>query len=353
MLRRKLLLTLGSLVAMLLVAAIGAILMLQSVLMELAKINEEAAASNQASAAMAASLSLIDAEINRLMLGNSDRDLVALKQEGQGIDEQARSLDKVIHASAPELRESQRRIETAVPMLTEAIETLDGSPDQAGLTAILQDTSGIREFLATFDALSRQQTELAHEQLVTRFRTMIVGMGLLFLVLINVSIVVLIHAATMILKPVNALMESSRRLAREDFDHRVDLHRHDEFGELALSYNHLAEQLQHNEQRKIETLQQVARTMNHELNNALSVIELQLRRIEKSQQECRGLEKPLRQIHETLRRIGKTVDALKRVRRIVLTDYVSGVKMLDLERSVEEEPTPPSIATRPMTEIRA
>ncbi|MHC5009105.1 MAG: hypothetical protein ACYTGF_17300 [Planctomycetota bacterium] len=57
--------------------------------------------------------------------------------------------------------------------------------------------------------------------------------------------------------------------------------------------------------------------------------------------------KPLRQIHQSLGRMADTIDALKRVRKIVLTDYLSGVKMLDLERSVaEDSPTgQPSAAT--------
>jgi hypothetical protein len=36
----------------------------------------------------------------------------------------------------------------------------------------------------------------------------------------------------------------------------------------------------------------------------------------------------------------RSVDSLKRVRRIVLTDYVGGVKMLDLERSAGSEDGP-------------
>ena len=37
---------------------------------------------------------------------------------------------------------------------------------------------------------------------------------------------------------------------------------------------------------------------------------------------------------ESLRRMAGTVESLKRVRRIVLTDYISGTKMLDLPRSI-------------------
>jgi len=130
-------------------------------------------------------------------------------------------------------------------------------------------------------------------------------------------------------------------LEREKFDHRIQLDRADEFGELARSYNTLAERLQNNERRKIEALQQMSCTLNHELNNALAIIDLQLRVVEKSTSEDSSSARALREIHETLARMGCTVSRLKQVRRIVLTEYVSGVQMLDLERSVEEDsPTP-------------
>jgi hypothetical protein len=36
--------------------------------------------------------------------------------------------------------------------------------------------------------------------------------------------------------------------------------------------------------------------------------------------------------------MARTVESLKRVRRIILTDYVTGVKMVDLEQSLQEGP---------------
>ena len=44
-----------------------------------------------------------------------------------------------------------------------------------------------------------------------------------------------------------------------------------------------------------------------------------------------------------------TVAALTRVRRIVLTDYLSGVKMLDLEASVADEPAKSPVAAEAAT----
>ena len=56
--------------------------------------------------------------------------------------------------------------------------------------------------------------------------------------------------------------------------------------------------------------------------------------------------------------MASTVESLKHVRRIVLTDYVSGVKMLDLERSVLAEQQPDAAVTnaagaRPRRPVRA
>jgi signal transduction histidine kinase len=134
-------------------------------------------------------------------------------------------------------------------------------------------------------------------------------------------------------------VDASRHLARGRFDHRVEVRQGDEFDELAEAFNHLAEQLQRDEQRRLEMLQQVAATLNHELNNAMAIIELQLRLMQKQAGRNETFDRCLHQIHEGLRRMSSTVEALKRVRRIVLTDYSSsGARMLDLERSTETEP---------------
>ena len=116
---------------------------------------------------------------------------------------------------------------------------------------------------------------------------------------------------------------------------------------MATSFNNLAGQLQSNEQRKLQTLAQVALTLSHELNNAGAIIELQLKLLGKQSSGNPAFERCLRQIHESLARMTRTVDLLTKVRRIVLTDYVEGLKMLDLERSVEEDG--PTAKTEPGT----
>jgi signal transduction histidine kinase len=85
----------------------------------------------------------------------------------------------------------------------------------------------------------------------------------------------------------------------------------------------------------MEVLGQVALATNHEINNAISIIELQLRQIERGSPVAPATQRSLQQIHQSLKRMTQTVQALKSIRRIVLTDYVPGVKMLDLARSQE------------------
>ncbi|KKK51718.1 hypothetical protein LCGC14_3112140, partial [marine sediment metagenome] len=76
-------------------------------------------------------------------------------------------------------------------------------------------------------------------------------------------------------------------------------------------------------------------TLNHELNTAMTGIELQLEVMRRQAGNSEGFETCLQTIRKSLRRMADTVDALKHIQRIVLTDYLAGVKMLDLERSTQ------------------
>jgi two-component system, OmpR family, sensor histidine kinase BaeS len=178
---------------------------------------------------------------------------------------------------------------------------------------------------------------LAIEQLSTRFQWLVLALAMVFLVVINVAVVVLLRMSANIVRPVERLVHATHELGQEHFDHRIQLDRRDEFEELARAYNDLAQRLQRNEERKIEVLQQVAVAINHELNNALAIIELQLSTISRRAAQCPGLEKCLHEIHESLEKVTQTTHSLQQVRRIVLTDYLPGTKMIDLEKSIRQE----------------
>ena len=176
-------------------------------------------------------------------------------------------------------------------------------------------------------------------EVVARFKWLVLSLGVVFLVVINVAVLVLFRVAGMVLRPVEKLVEASRELGRERFEHRVEIGpAGGEFDELGRAYNRLAEQLQANERRRIEAMGQLALTLNHELNNAMAMIEMQLQLLSRRVTHGEPIESALRRIQEALGRMGRTVESLKHIKRIVLTDYVEGTKMLDLVRSTEEEP---------------
>ncbi len=342
MLQRKLILSLGSVVVLLLASALGAIMLLQSMLGELDHVSREAENNADTAARFGETLTAIESEVNRRMLTNGHDEGIDLGHAVKVLHEQTARMRDPFDTVEPEFDGFLKTLTAPMP---ELVALVDGvGPDQTAVTrrarleAILDLTVGLRERLAHFNRLSRNHTLSDHKRLVGRFRMTVIGLGVLFLVLINISMMVLLHSGAMILRPLGALTDASRRLSRGEFDHRLELPGGDEFGELADSYNQLAAEIQRSEQQRLETLHQVARTLNHELNNAISIIELQLRKLETPVSNVAEARKPLQQIHETLYRITHTVEALKRVRRIVLTDYIAGVKMLDLERSVEEAP---------------
>jgi signal transduction histidine kinase len=183
------------------------------------------------------------------------------------------------------------------------------------------------------DLHAHQQHELADS-----FQWIVLGLSGAFVILINTSIVILLRMGRMILRPVDKLVAGTKALAGERFGYRVPVDEGGEFDELARAFNGLAERLAANEQRKIEMLGQVSIAMNHELNNVASIIELHLGLLARQKgASAPAIERPLREIHQSLKRITATVQSLKNVRRIVLTDYVPGMKMLDLQRSIAPE----------------
>jgi methyl-accepting chemotaxis protein len=349
MLRRKLIIALGTLVALLVVAAIVAMLLLQNVLEDLDHVSDTAMVGTTRTGDLGLTITEIEAELNEIRLRKETHldDLI------DAVETLMRQVEELggFYVVGTDAGEHHRRLLALVPEFIGHVGSLATTRDPE-LSAIHTDQA-----MAASTAMRREvsaihqiaQTHVEREQLAatTKFRWVVIGVAIVFLAVINLSIIALLRASTIILRPVDRLVEASRRLAREEFDHRVDVAQQDEFDELALAFNRLAEQLQLNEQRKIETLQQVARTLNHELNNAISIIELQLSRLARSSDGNQSMAEPLEQIHQTLERMSRTVDALKRIRRIVLTDYLEGVKMLDLRRSVEGAPSPVEPASDP------
>jgi signal transduction histidine kinase len=178
--------------------------------------------------------------------------------------------------------------------------------------------------------------------LITWFRRWVLVLTATLVIVVNYAVLLLLHVARIIVRPVDALVAGTRAVAEGRFDHRIELPTGaGEFSELARSFNRMAERLQDSEALQMETVGQVALAMNHEINNAIAIIALQLKLLERQTPASPGMEKYLFQIQASLERMTRALTALKGARRIVLTEYLPGMKMLDLAKSQLPEELPP------------
>jgi methyl-accepting chemotaxis protein len=186
-----------------------------------------------------------------------------------------------------------------------------------------------------------------HERaaLIASFRWTVIGLTAAFVIVINVAVVLLLHVARIVVRPVDQLVTATRAVAEGRFDVRLAGSRleADEFTELARAFDAMAEKLQSAEQVRMETLGQVAVTMSHEINNAIAIIELQVDLLARQAPSAAGLQARLNQIRNGLDKMTQSVRALSSARRFALTDYLPGMKMLDLQRSQDPDglPRPP------------
>ncbi len=353
MLRRKLLLVLALLTVLMLGTALSSVLLMQGVLRDMEHINAVALLGTAAARSLGQQLDLVESEL--------DRWPADMPMDGSSLWRLSASLGKQV----TELQDSYHLDLGAQGPVPELAHTLSDLESKVG-QAIRADPTESAPLVDEARALTRQMRLQVHDlaefgfeymkaeqhDLTRRFRWTAVSLAIVFVVLMNVSIFVLFRAASLVIRPVDRLLEASRHLAREDYGYRVDIGKNDEFHELAQGFNHLAEQLEMNEERKIETLRQVARTLNHELNNAIAIIELQLRMVAKSPGYDDTSSQQLQRIHDALRHMNQTVISLTHVRRVVLMDYIEGVKMLDIKLSTQPD-APPEAGTSASDEVCA
>lgn len=348
MLRRKIMLVLITLTALLMVLAVTALWTLQHAFHDLDHLSVAADAVDQVNS-MNTKLSSVQAELYSLQMG-TQRHLDALVEQVESI-----------HATGAELGGHYLVSGSQVyPAYTRLMDRLSGFKTMIGMLATTHD----RELSVRYNMVCMERTAQMQQNLLliarhveqqyrtelagttNRFRWLVVAIALGFLVVINTSILMMLRMAGMVLRPVDRLVHASRELAQERFDHRVPLGQANEFDELARAYNQLAEQLQANERRRLQTLQQTALTLNHELNNAITTINLQLTLLRRRSGPDEALQKGLGQIQENLHRMSEVIASLKQLKRVVLTDYVNGVKMLDLKESTREAGADPGVDAR-------
>ncbi|MHC4994527.1 MAG: HAMP domain-containing protein [Planctomycetota bacterium] len=234
----------------------------------------------------------------------------------------------------------------AVADLQEVVEDLSGMAVVTDSFDVATDTemSQSKELIARIHSHSLSMmlhalevNRVDQKELNSRFRMTLIVIAIGFLATINICILLLLRTGLHVLRPVDLLVDSCRQLVEKRFDTRVKSELDGEFAILAETYNNLAQQLQDNETNRIDTIKQVALAINHELNNTLATIDLELQLLKRRTQGDEQFDQQVAEIEKNLRRMAKTVATLGNIRRIVLTDYLSGTKMLDLDQSAQPE----------------
>lgn len=357
MLRRRLLISFAPLVLLLLAVAVAAIVLLQRSLTRLDHIDTIGWVAVEKVAVLATLGGRAEATLHELTAYDADRsaaaravdELDAVTAELQAVvadpdpccDGGAEAICNDVRAGVLELARGTARIRR---------DLASGDPKPA-VQATLARVASLRVRLADLTDAVREHVKAEQAGVLQSFRRTVVVLTAFFLLLINAAVGLLLWTAGMVVRPVERLVAATRALGEGHFEHRVELPRPaggaDEFGELAEAVNRLAGRLEAGERRQMETLGQVALAMNHELNNTISIIELQLSLLARRTAASPELEKCLTQIHGSLGRMTSAVAGLKNVRRIVLTDYLPGMKMLDLARSQLPEPADASRSPSP------
>jgi signal transduction histidine kinase len=341
MLRRKLMITLGSLVLLLVAVTATAVGLLQRILKDMDHIQTHAAVMVDDTFDLGRTVTMIEVELYELELGH-ERHLDALIEGVESLRALVGRIGESYIIQGDSAKPGYGRIQALLPEFEAHVGSLATTRDaelaRYHTQEALKVSIAIRREALALSQVARNHAQEEREALVSEFRWLVLGLSLMFLLVIDVAVMMLWRTASMIVRPVDRLVEASRQLADEHFDYRVAVEQKDEFDELGRAYNRLAERLQAHEQRRMEVLVQVSRTLNHELNNAIAIIELQLTLLQDNTRSPEGIEKCLRQIRENLERMTRTVQSLKEVRRVVLTEYAGGEKMLDLEQSLREEP---------------
>lgn len=332
MLRRKLLTRVGLLITAFVCGAVVAIWLLQDALSDIDRTNRDATVLVDGIQRVGGAVTQIDAA--RVAAQDGPPDIAEPRRVLTAALEQI-GAHRVTQDSAMPAAAAYARVRDLLPTFFRL------SSDPATMHSGEALYSGVQLQAAVQELGTSLRAFVAQEQasLGRYFRALVLGLTLAALLMVNVAIIVLLRTAQVVLKPVAALLEGSRELATEHFEHRVQVDQQDEFAELAHAYNRLASQLQVNEERKTETLRQLAVTLNHDLNNAMAVIELQLGLMDRQAGQNPTLARHLHDIRANLARMSGTVASLKNIRRVVLTDYAPGQKMVDLERSTAPSET--------------
>lgn len=322
MLRKRLLTTIGALIIAMLLTGVAAVILLERTASELSDVG-----------AKWESVSRRQIDVTKLMDRISEDSTI----DGASADALLAALSQLGGILSPVAGHEQVEAEIVLILIEQFEDAIDSrSESNVNLSAL---AFSLHDALARLDQAELSQLRNGQIAATHQLRLILLGLALAFIMLINLAVVVILRASRLIVEPVESLVQASRRVAKGQYDTRVKIIVANEFGELGRAFNEMVSGLEDREAKRVETMQQAAAAVSHELNNAIAGLDLQLDLIKRAAAKNQPFDESIQRVREAVQRIARTTDSLRRVRRIVLTDYAGGETMLDLARSCEEMDT--------------
>jgi nitrogen fixation/metabolism regulation signal transduction histidine kinase len=148
-----------------------------------------------------------------------------------------------------------------------------------------------------------------------------------------------------ILDPMGKLKQGAMEIGKGQLGYQVNVVSRNEMGELAEVFNHMSLQLDQKRNaevrlKRLEAIEQIVRSVNHEINNPLMIIsgnaEYLLAVLENADE---GLRTKLDSIIAEVRRIFLVTQRLKEIKEPVTQDYIGAKdQMIDLARASQIRP---------------
>jgi nitrogen fixation/metabolism regulation signal transduction histidine kinase len=234
----------------------------------------------------------------------------------------------------------------AVPAVSAAAE----APKQIELDSATNETfknyeQVLREGLSAAQELMRAERQDKLHSLrnsVDRAKDRLIYSLLLLLAMVGYVAVIL---KWKILDPMGKLKQGAMEIGKGQLGYQVNVTSRNEMGELAEVFNHMSLQLDQKRNaevrlKRLEAIEQIVRSVNHEINNPLMIIsgnaEYLLAVLENADENLRT---KLDSIIDEVRRIFLVTQRLKEIKEPVTQDYIGAKdQMIDLARASQVRP---------------
>ena len=222
MLRRKLLMLLALLVGLLLTVAVAAIFVLQGVLSDMNHTGVEDRGVVDVANSMASTITQAEIELREIQLGKN-RHLDNLLDQMDLLRVQTDRLGKEYGRPLPQAKASYESIVASMATFEQHVGMLATVEDerlaQLHMDPAITASISLRQEILNIGRMMRDHTAREEQATLMWFRRVVLGLTIVFLVVLNISVMVLLRMSNLVLKPVRAAskeqgMEAYREVAK-------------------------------------------------------------------------------------------------------------------------------------------